>query len=116
MPLPVAMVITNTSIESVVRMLLSNPDVVVKGFAVMVMQFIVGAVFGYFAVKALKYILALIGLTILLSYVTAIISPIPISTDLLMQAVKILLPIFTLSTGPFLTSVIVGGVIGLFMR
>lgn len=116
MPLPVAMAITNTSIENVVRMLLSNPDVVVKGFAVMIMQFIVGAVFGYFAVRALKYILALIGLTLLLSYITTIVSPILISMDSLISAAKALLPIFTLSTGPFLAGVIVGGVIGLFRR
>jgi uncharacterized membrane protein (Fun14 family) len=112
----VAMAIANASIESVVRMLLSNPDVVVKSFAVMVIQFIVGAVFGYFAVRALKYILALIGLTLLLSYVTTIISPIPISTDSLLQVAKTLLPIFTLSTGPFLAGVIIGGMIGLFRR
>jgi uncharacterized membrane protein (Fun14 family) len=112
----VAMAIANASIESVVRMLLSNPDVVVKSFAVMIIQFIVGAVFGYFAVRALKYILALIGLTLLLSYVTTIISPIPISTDSLLQVAKTLLPIFTLSTGPFLAGVIIGGMIGLFRR
>jgi uncharacterized membrane protein (Fun14 family) len=112
----VAMAIANASIESVVRMLLSNPDVVVKSFAVMIIQFIVGAVFGYFAVRALKYILALIGLTLLLSYVTTIISPIPISADSLLQVAKTLLPIFTLSTGPFLAGVIIGGMIGLFRR
>ena len=116
MLMSVAMAIANASIESVVRMLLSNPDVVVKSFAVMIMQFIVGAVFGYFAVRALKYILALIGLTLLLSYVTTIISPIPISTDSLLQVAKTLLPIFTLSTGPFLAGVIIGGMIGLFRR
>jgi len=116
MLMSVAMAIANASIESVVRMLLSNPDVVVKSFAVMVIQFIVGAVFGYFAVRALKYILALIGLTLLLSYVTTIISPIPISTDSLLQVAKTLLPIFTLSTGPFLAGVIIGGMIGLFRR
>jgi uncharacterized membrane protein (Fun14 family) len=116
MPLPVAIAITNTSIENTVRMLLSNPDVVVKSFAVMVVQFIVGAAFGYLASRALKYILALIGLTLLLSYITTIVSPIPISMDSLISAAKALLPIFTLSTGPFLAGVIVGGVIGLFRR
>ena len=116
MLMSVAMAIANASIESVVRMLLSNPDVVVKSFAVMVAQFIVGAIFGYLASRALKYILALIGLTILLSYITAVVSPIPISMDSLISAAKALLPIFTLSTGPFLAGVIVGGVIGLFRR
>jgi uncharacterized membrane protein (Fun14 family) len=116
MLMSVAMAIANASIESVVRMLLSNPDVVVKSFAVMIIQFIVGAAFGYFAVRALKYILVLIGLTLLLSYITTIISPIPISTDSLLQVAKALLPIFTLSTGPFLAGVIVGGMIGLFRR
>jgi len=114
--LPVAMAITNSSLENAVRMLLNNPDIAVKSFAVMVIQFIVGAVFGYFAVRALKYILALIGLTILLSYITVFVSPIPITIDSLLQAAKILLPIFTLSTGPFLAGVVVGGVIGLFRR
>jgi uncharacterized membrane protein (Fun14 family) len=116
MPLPIAMAVTSTSIENALKILLSNPDIAVKGFVVAGMQFIVGAIFGYFAVRALKYILALIGLTLLLSYVTTIISPIPISTDSLLQVAKTLLPIFTLSTGPFLVGVIVGGMIGLFRR
>jgi len=116
MPLPVAIAITNTSIENTVRMLLSNPDVAVKSFAVMVAQFIVGAIFGYLGARALKYILTLICLMLLLSYITTIVSPIPISMDSLLQAAKMLLPIFTLSTGPFLAGVVVGGVIGLFRR
>jgi uncharacterized membrane protein (Fun14 family) len=113
MLMSVAMAIANASIESVVRMLLSNPDVVVKSFAVMIIQFIVGVAFGYFAVRALKYILALIGLTLLLSYITAIVSPIPIDMNILTQVAKALLPILTLSTIPFLVGMIVGGVIGL---
>jgi len=64
----------------------------------------------------LKYILALIGLTLLLSYITTTASPIPISMDSLIIATKTLLPIFTLSTGPFLAGVIVGGMIELFRR
>jgi uncharacterized membrane protein (Fun14 family) len=116
MPLSIAMAVTNTSIENAVRMLLNNPDIAVKSFAVAGLQFIVGVIFGYLAVKALKYILALIGLMLLLSYITTIVSPIPISMDSLISATKALLPIFTLSTGPFLAGVIVGGMIGLFRR
>jgi len=114
--LPVAMAITNSSLENAVRMLLNNPDIAIKSIAIMIIQFIVGAVYGYLAVRALKYILALIGLTVLLSYVTMFVSPIPITIDSLLQAAKILLPLFTLSTGPFLVGVVVGGVIGLFRR
>jgi len=116
MPLSIAMAVANTSIENAVRMLLNNPDIAVKSFAVAGLQFIVGVIFGYLAVEALKYILALIGLTLLLSYITTTASPIPISMDSLIIATKTLLPISTLSTGPFLAGVIVGGMIELFRR
>jgi len=110
------MSVTNTTVEEVIKIILSNPDTAVKSFMRVALQFIVGVVFGYFAVRALKYILALIGLALLLSYITTIVSPIPISMDSLISVAKALLPIFTLSTGPFLAGVIVGGVIGLFRR
>ncbi|MCC6055992.1 MAG: hypothetical protein LM583_04890 [Desulfurococcaceae archaeon] len=86
--LPVTMAITNatTAIERAMRMLVSRPDLAVKGFAIMVVQFVVGVIFSYFAVRALKRILALIDLTLLLSYITAVVSPIPIDMGALLQA------------------------------
>jgi len=109
---------TNASIatEELLRAFLNNPDTAVKGFAVAAVQFLVGVAFGYIAVRALKYILALIGLTLLLSYITSLVSPVPIDTNALANAAKALLPLFTLSTGPFLAGVIVGGVIGLLKK
>jgi undecaprenyl pyrophosphate phosphatase UppP len=84
--LPVTMAITNatTAIERAMRMLVSNPDLAVKGFAIMVVQFVVDVIFSYFAVRALKRILALIDLTLLLSYITAVVSPIPIDMGALL--------------------------------
>jgi uncharacterized membrane protein (Fun14 family) len=110
------MSVANATVEEVVKIILSNPDAAVKSFAVVAVQFLIGVAFGYVAVRALKYILALIGLMLLLSYITTIVSPIPINMDSLISAAKALLPIFTLSTGPFLAGVIVGGMIGLFRR
>jgi uncharacterized membrane protein (Fun14 family) len=109
---------TNTSIatEELLRVFLSNPDTAVKSFAVVAVQFLIGVAFGYIAVRALKYILALIGLTLLLSYITSLVSPVPIDVDALINVAKVLLPLFTLSTGPFLAGIIVGGVIGLLKK
>jgi len=106
----------NTTIESVLRDLLSNPNAMLKAFAVMALQFAVGVAFGYFAVRALKYILALVGLVVLLSYITPLLSPIPISTSELIEVAKRLLPLFTLSIGPFMVGVVVGGLVGLLKR
>jgi len=106
----------STAIEELLRGVLNNPDTAVKGFAVAAVQFLVGVAFGYIAVRALKYILALIGLTMLLSYITSLVSPVPIDINALANAAKALLPLFTLSTGPFLAGVIVGGVIGLLKK
>jgi uncharacterized membrane protein (Fun14 family) len=79
-------------------------------------QFLIGVAFGYIAVRALKYILALIGLTLLLSYITSLVSPVPIDINALANAAKALLPLFTLSTGPLLAGVVVGGLIALFKK
>jgi uncharacterized membrane protein (Fun14 family) len=116
MHLPIAMVAANATVEEAIELILSSPNTAVKGFAVMATQFLIGIAFGYLAARALKYILALIGLTLLLSYITLLASPVPIDINALVQAAKALLPIFTLSTGPFLAGVVVGGVIGLFRR
>jgi uncharacterized membrane protein (Fun14 family) len=102
--------------EELLRVFLSNPDTAVKSFAVVAAQFLIGVAFGYVAVRALKYILALIGLTLLLSYITSLVSPVPIDINALVQAAKALLPLFTLSTGPFLAGVVVGGLIALFKK
>jgi uncharacterized membrane protein (Fun14 family) len=112
MHLPIAMVAANATVEEVIKLILSSPNTAVKGFAVMATQFLIGVAFGYLAARALKYILALIGLTLLLSYITSLASPVPIDIN----AAKALLPLFTLSTGPFLAGVIVGGVIGLLKK
>jgi len=106
----------STAIEELLRGVLSSPDTAVKSFAVAAVQFLIGIAFGYLAARALKYILALIGLTLLLSYITSLASPVPIDINALVQAAKALLPLFTLSTGPFLAGVIVGGVIGLLKK
>jgi uncharacterized membrane protein (Fun14 family) len=107
---------TSTAIEELLRGALSSPDTAVKGFAVAAVQFLIGVAFGYVAARAMKYILALIGLTLLLSYISSLVSPVPIDINALVQAAKALLPLFTLSTGPFLAGVIVGGLIALFKK
>jgi uncharacterized membrane protein (Fun14 family) len=107
---------TNATIEELLRGVLNSPDVAVKSFAVVAVQFLIGIAFGYVAVRALKYILALIGLILLLSYITSLVSPVPIDINSLVQAAKALLPLFTLSTIPFLAGIIVGGVIGLLKK
>jgi hypothetical protein len=53
MLLSIAMAVTNASIEGAVRMLLNNPDIAVKSFAVAGLQLIVGVIFGYLAVGGL---------------------------------------------------------------
>jgi uncharacterized membrane protein (Fun14 family) len=110
------MSVVNATVEEAVKIILSNPDTAVKSFAVAAVQFLIGVAFGYVAVRALKYILALIGLTMLLSYITSLVSPVPIDVDALINVAKVLLPLFTLSTGPFLAGIIVGGVIGLLKK
>jgi uncharacterized membrane protein (Fun14 family) len=110
------MSVVNATVEEVVKIILSNPDTAVKSFAVVAVQFLIGVAFGYIAVRALKYILALIGLTLLLSYITSLASPVPIDISALVQAARALLPLFTLSTGPFLAGVVVGGLIALFKK
>jgi hypothetical protein len=109
-------VAANTTIESVLRGLLSNPDAGVKAFMVMALQFAVGVAFGYFAVRALKYILALVSLIMLLTYATPLIAPIAISVSDLIEIAEKLLPLFVVSTGPFLVGVVVGSAIGLLRR
>ena len=116
MHLPIAMAVANATVEEVIKIILSNPDTSVKSFAVVAVQFLVGVAFGYIAVRALKYILALIGLTLLLSYITSLVSPVPIDINALANAAKALLPLFTLSTGPLLAGVVVGGLIALFKK
>jgi len=111
-----SMSVVNATVEEVVKIILSNPDTAVKSFAVVAVQFLIGVAFGYIAVRALKYILALIGLTLLLSYITSLVSPLPIDINALVSAAKALLPLFTLSTGPFLAGVVVGGLIALFKK
>jgi uncharacterized membrane protein (Fun14 family) len=110
------MSVVNATVEEVVKIILSNPDAAVKSFAVVATQFLIGVAFGYLVARALKYILALIGLIVLLSYITLFISPVPIDVNTLVQVAKALLPLFTLSTGPFLAGVIVGGLIALFKK
>jgi len=116
MHLPIAMVTVNATVEEVIKLILSSPNTAVKGFAVAAVQFLIGVAFGYLVARALKYILALIGLIVLLSYITSFISPVPIDVNTLVQVAKALLPLFTLSTGPFLAGVIVGGLIALFKK
>jgi uncharacterized membrane protein (Fun14 family) len=91
MHLPIAMAVANATVEEVVKIILSNPDTAVKSFAVVAVQFLIGVAFGYIAVRALKYILALIGLTLLLSYITSLVSPVPIDINALANAAKALL-------------------------
>jgi len=106
----------NAAIEDVFREILSNPNAMLKAFAVMALQFAVGVAFGYFAVRALKYILALVSLIMLLTYATPFIAPIAISVSDLIEIAEKLLPLFVVSTGPLLVGVAVGGVIGLLRR
>jgi hypothetical protein len=45
------MSVTNTTVEEVIKIILSNPGTVVEAIMIAALQFIVGVVFGYFAVR-----------------------------------------------------------------